>query len=662
MNKAEQQPLEKSVQNLEKESSKASGRGRALVRRKFGANENLGKLAFSRLTITIVLTNMFSLLLLLYGSLSLTQYRDGLVQSKLEGVRAQAQIIADIMAQVAIDNETCVVNEIDGLSVPNATPAGQSTIQSVRQQTSAFEIVELADIPDKTSEKLKTSTMLEQSEPENAGKNTLETVRTFNNSVPSCSLSLVPGDVKEVFNRVWDSFEGRVRVFNAPTFSERFEITDASSLLLEDVVLREDRILETQLPDLGTLDGTNWIGKAADQIERGLSYLFSSSYRTFAEKRTIEEELNLALSASPFAEEPGAALVRINENGELVASVSVPVRRVQAIYGIVTAEIGGIDDLVREARYAILPLFGFASAAAILSSLLLTAIIAQPIRQLAVAADKVREGIAAAGRARIPDFTRRRDEIGELSKSLKSMTQTIYARMEAIESFAADVSHELKNPLTSIRSATETLDIAKTPEAREKLMGVIKKDVARMDRLITDISNASRLDAELSREAREAVELPRLIQDIVRLYDDTAKEKDAPVTFSIRSKGDGYVMGSPSALGQVIRNLVDNARSFSPENGEVRVSLNFNSEDALYSIMVEDDGPGIPPDNIESIFKRFYTQRPKGAAFGNNSGLGLAISRQIVIAHGGRIWAQNREDESGGIKGAQFIVELPVIV
>lgn len=633
-----------------------AGRARALVRGKFGSQDHIGKLAFSRLTITIVLTNMFSLLLLLYGSLSLTQYRDGLVQSKLEGVRAQAQIIADIMAQVTIDDNSCAVTEIDSAQISDGTRAYNEieTGEGEREQGSGItrlpkpieriEIIELADI----------------SGPDRPAQNGQSFTGQSAAGGASCHLSLVPGDVKEVFNRVWDSFEGRVRVFNAPSFEQGPRILDASTLLLEDVVLREDRILETEIPDINTIARQKWTGKFANFLDGITSVFFFNSYRSFAEKRTIEDELNLALAASPFAEEPGAALVRINENGELVASVSVPVRRVQAIYGIVTAEIGGIDDLVSEARLAILPLFGFASAAAILSSLLLTAIIAQPIRQLAVAADKVREGIAAAGRARIPDFTRRRDEIGELSRSLKSMTQTIYERIEDIESFAADVSHELKNPLTSIRSATETLDLAKTPEAREKLMGVIKKDVARMDRLITDISNASRLDAELAREAGEAVELSRLIRDIVSLYADTAKENDAPVLFSQKLDGDGYVKGSPSALGQVVRNLVDNARSFSPDNGTVRVRLEMDHDEELYRITFDDDGPGIPPDNLESIFQRFYTQRPKGTVFGNNSGLGLAISRQIINAHGGRIWAQNILKAGGEIAGAQFTVELPM--
>ena len=609
------------------------GRGRALVYQRMAR----GRLALSRLTLIIVATNMISLLLLFYGSLSLTQYRDGLVQSKLEGVRAQAQIIADVMAQVAIDEEGCIVNSIDDAIISDETLSRSSS-------GSEFEIVSLPDLPPAIHD---------------------ETSHTPY-SVPSngCQLSLVPRDVKEVFNRVWGSFEGRVRIFNAPALSDGPVISDAGSIMLEDVMLREDRILEEALPDIDEVNGNSVGEKVGNFFDRGLSWIFANSYRAQAGERSIEDELNLALAASPFAEEPGAALVRINEDGELVASVSVPVRRVQAIYGVVTAEIGGIDDLVREARLAILPLFGFASAAAILSSLVLTAIIAQPIRQLAFAADKVREGIAAAGRARIPDFTHRRDEIGELSRSLKSMTQSIYARIEAIESFAADVSHELKNPLTSIRSATETLDIAKTPEAREKLMGVIKQDVARMDRLITDISNASRLDAELAREASDAVMLPGLIADVVSLYETTAKEGDAPVLFDRKpnalGKGDSYVLGNPSALGQVLRNLIDNARSFSPDGGSVRVKFEHESDDALYRLVIDDDGPGIPHDKLESIFDRFFTQRPKGADFGNNSGLGLAISRQIINAHGGRIWAENRTS-NGTVKGARFIVELPAV-
>ncbi|WP_425407867.1 ATP-binding protein [Hyphococcus sp.] len=562
--------------------------------------KNRTKRAGSRLTFTIVIANMIGLFILLLGSFALTQYRDGLVQAKLEGVRAQAQIIADVLAQVAIDETTC-------------------------------QPVEEADI-------------------------------AAQEETAICALSLRQRDVREVFNRVWDSFEGRVRIFNAPQTFDDPPIADARELLLEDVVLREDEIVAQTLPPLD--QNNNVIRSFEDEgLWRRVSRFFSRDFRAEARRRTLEDELNAALASSPFAEERGAASVRLDEEGELVASVSVPIRRVQAIYGIVTAESGGIDTLVEDARLSILPFFGWAVAAAILSSLLLTTMIAQPIRQLAIASDKVREGISAAGRARIPDFTYRKDEIGELSASLKSMTQAIYARMEAIESFAADVSHELKNPLTSIRSASETLQLAKTPEQQAKLLAVIQKDVARMDRLITDISNASRLDAELARETREAVGLGRLIKDIVASYGHTAGDGAASVQFE-EPMDEIYILGNPTALSQVIRNLIDNARSFSPEGGAVRLTLErAKTRHSKSRIIVEDDGPGIPPDHLESIFNRFYTKRPQGSAFGNNSGLGLAISRQIVNSHGGRIFAENRlknpEDKDGDRLGARFIVELP---
>ncbi|MGE0181334.1 MAG: ATP-binding protein [Parvularculaceae bacterium] len=549
--------------------------------------------AVSRLTLTIVLANLIGLVILLVGSLGVTQYRDGLVQAKLEGVRAQAQLFADVLAQAAVDETDCA-------------PA--------------------PDTDDQTA---------------------------------ICSHSLSENDVNEVFNRVWDSFEGRVRIFNAPSSSDDPVVTDASALLIDDVMLREDQIVVESLGPVDDARADNVFWSIARGAESFLKRFMTGGFRREAARRTIEAELNEALASSPFAEDPGATSVRFNEDGELVASVSVPIRRVQAIYGLVTAEIGGIEDLVSEARLAILPFFGLACAAAILSSLLLTAAIAQPIRQLAVAADKVREGIAAAGRARIPDFSHRKDEIGELSASLRAMTQAIYARIEAIESFAADVSHELKNPLTSIRSATETLEIANKPEAREKLMGVIKKDVARMDRLITDISNASRLDAELAREAREAVDMRKLLTDITELYKMTAKENEARVSFD-PSGSPIYLFGNATALGQVFRNLIDNARSFSPSGGEVRVFIAPPTErHRSVQVIVDDDGPGIPPDALEKVFSRFYTKRPQGSAFGNNSGLGLAISRQIVVSHGGVVWAENRSDDAGAVKGARFVVELP---
>jgi two-component system sensor histidine kinase ChvG len=219
------------------------------------------------------------------------------------------------------------------------------------------------------------------------------------------------------------------------------------------------------------------------------------------------------------------------------------------------------------------------------------------------------------------------------------------------------VAHEIRNPLTSIRSAVETLDLVKDPASRERLLAILKQDVGRLDRLITDISNASRLDAELSRDAPRALDLGRLLGDIVGLYHDTRRPDAPDVAFSGAPGEAVRVSGREGPISQVFRNLIDNASSFSPPDGVVRVSLRREGRHALVS--VEDEGPGIPADNLETIFERFYTARPKGQAFGGHSGLGLSIARQIVRAHNGRVWAENRADAQGAIVGARFVVSLP---
>ena len=289
------------------------------------------------------------------------------------------------------------------------------------------------------------------------------------------------------------------------------------------------------------------------------------------------------------------------------------------------------------------------------SSLLLTQLVAQPVLRLARAADRVR--LAGARAISLPDLARRDDELGDLTRSLESMTQALSERMDAIESFAADVAHEIKNPLTSLRSAVETLDLVTDPVARARLLKILQNDVQRLDRLVTDISNASRLDAELSRDAPKSVDLERLVADIVGLYQATAKPGDVTVRFH----GSGAVapvtvLGREGSLGQVLRNLIDNARSFSPAGGEVVVALQRAAGRVIAT--VSDSGPGIPPENLETVFERFYTSRPKGAAFGGNSGLGLSIARQIVEAHGGTLKAQNRVVD-GKLIGAVFLLMLP---
>ncbi|MBX3554519.1 MAG: sensor histidine kinase [Pseudolabrys sp.] len=358
-----------------------------------------------------------------------------------------------------------------------------------------------------------------------------------------------------------------------------------------------------------------------------------------------------------------ASMVRINDRGEVIVSVAVPVQRFRAVRGVLMLSTQGadIDDMVQAERLAIFKVFLVAAGVMFVLSLLLAGTIAGPMRRLADSAERVRRRIRS--RVEIPDFTSRRDEIGHLSGNLRAMTDALYTRIEAIESFAADVAHELKNPLTSLRSAVETLPVARTEDSRKRLLEVIQHDVKRLDRLISDISDASRLDAELQRSDAAPVDLQRLLESLVATSNEVRNTDN--VTVSLRFEGgNGFeVTGHDLRLGQVVSNLIDNARSFSPPGGAVRV-LCRRVKDAV-EIVVDDDGPGVPDDARERIFERFYTDRPH-QGFGQNSGLGLSISKQIVEAHGGRIWVENRtapaapdSDEPPRVTGARFVVSLP---
>ncbi len=356
-----------------------------------------------------------------------------------------------------------------------------------------------------------------------------------------------------------------------------------------------------------------------------------------------------------------ASVVRVGEDGGLIVSVAVPVQRYRAILGslLLSTESGDIDAIVQAERLAILRVFLVAAGVTVLLSVLLASTIAGPVRRLASAAERVRRGVKHR-RAEIPDLGSRKDEIGHLARVLSDMTNALYKRMEAIESFAADVSHELKNPLTSLRSAVETLPIA-NEEQRARLLAVIKHDVRRLDRLITDISDASRLDAELARETNDPVDMAKLLETVVSIARETRVTNKRKIQFTLEPKRWGkdafYVLGNDSRLGQVINNLIDNALSFSPPDGSVRIHA--RRDPTMIVVTVDDDGPGIRAEKIESIFERFYTDRPEGDEFGQNSGLGLAITRQIVEAHRGTIKAENRRAADGHVEGARFTVTLP---
>jgi two-component system sensor histidine kinase ChvG len=348
--------------------------------------------------------------------------------------------------------------------------------------------------------------------------------------------------------------------------------------------------------------------------------------------------------------------LRTTAAGERVVSVSLPVQHEKAVLGVLTLEAGDVDQIITAQRLAMIPFILIAVVASVFTSLLLSAMIAQPVLRLARAADRVRQARARA--ISLPDLARRDDELGDLTRSLEAMTDALSTRIDAIESFAADVAHEIRNPLTSIRSAIDTLPLVKDEAKRERLNAILQQDIQRLDRLITDISNASRLDAELSREPPRAFDLGRLLSEFVGHYNASARKGDAKVVFhEPADEGALLVSGREGPIGQVFRNLIDNARSFSPPGGKVQVRVGRMARKVVAT--VDDEGPGIPPDNLETIFERFYTSRPKGAAFGHNSGLGLSIARQIVEAHGGRIWAENRQDAEGKVLGARFAVEFP---
>jgi two-component system sensor histidine kinase ChvG len=368
-----------------------------------------------------------------------------------------------------------------------------------------------------------------------------------------------------------------------------------------------------------------------------------------------------------------ASVVRIDDRGEVIVLVAVPIQRFRTVRGalLLSTQGGDIDQTVEAERLAILKVFLVAAGIMSVLSMLLAGTIAGPVRRLADGADRVRRRVR--GRVEIPDFTQRRDEIGHLSGNLREMTAALYSRIEAIESFAADVAHELKNPLTSLRSAVETLPLAKTDSSRSRLLAVVKHDVRRLDRLISDISDASRLDAELQRQEAAPVDLHKLLSAVVTVANEIKREDGVTVTLAFEGSPRIFmVQGHDSRLSQVVNNLIDNARSFSPADGKVRVTCRRSGTVIL--ITVDDDGPGIRPEAIEKIFERFYTDRPQ-QNFGQNSGLGLSISKQIVEAHDGRLTAQNRVapvDRRGQttgnhkaveeqILGARFIVRLPAM-
>ncbi|HWA68678.1 MAG TPA: stimulus-sensing domain-containing protein [Rhizomicrobium sp.] len=427
--------------------------------------------------------------------------------------------------------------------------------------------------------------------------------------------------------------------------------SDTRNLLARNVVQTQD------LPPLDPVTRTReWFKRLYDGIMGVRPFARLQPYYEGGQDGRVYREVGAALTGETAAAE------RVDDRNRLVLSVATPIQQkpFRTIYGVLllSTEGGDIDVILRAERAQLIEVFAVAFLVMLLTSLYLAGTIAEPVKRLAAAADLVRSGIG--GRGDIPNFPERDDEIGDLADSLRAMTANLYDRIDAIESFAADVAHELKNPLTSLASAVEMFSRTKDEDSRARLLEIVRGDVKRIDRLITDISDASRLDAELSREAPQAVTLSRLLATIIEVYRMTDSARRVVYALKDDLPPGAIVRGRDERLGQVFRNLIDNAVSFSPDSGTVTVTA--GKHDLCARVTVEDEGPGIPPDNLESVFERFYTERP-GENFGRNSGLGLSIARQIIEGAGGRIYAENRAPSSGQTSGgARLIVELPLVL
>ncbi len=558
------------------------------------------RMAPARLTSRIILINILGLVILVAGILYFNQTRKGLIAAREESLMTQAHIMAAAVASAAVTD---------------------SNSDSIILDPEIFLEQQLG------------SKNLAGSEP-----------------YKDLNFPINPEQAGRVLRQLVSQTKVRARLFDR----DGQMVVDSRHFYGRGEILRFD------LPPIAN-DTPN---KLVELWTRLNTWLFAHNY-PLQKPYGLDNgkdfpEVRLALTGLPVRKKA------VNAKNEILVIVAVPIQRYKSVQGvlILSTKGGEIDKVLKKERRVVFLTFGFAALVTLLLSLSLAGHIAEPIRRLSAAAERIRRGVN--NRVEIPDFTFRRDEIGHLSGALRDMTDSLYNRIDAIEAFAADVAHEIKNPLTSLRSAVETLELAKTPEQHKRLIEVINDDVQRLDRLISDISDASRLDAELVRARSEPVNLREVIDTLVNMNQHSAQKRDVTLSFKViankprrQQKNEFMIMGHDNRIGQVVANLISNAISFAPPKTKVDVVLQRVGENVEFYI--EDEGPGVPEENQGKIFKRFYTDRPK-ANFGKNSGLGLSISKQIIEAYRGEIEVTNRSAIKSGRTGARFTVRIPAII
>jgi two-component system sensor histidine kinase ChvG len=557
---------------------------------------------FSRsLAKRIVFSNLVGLAILLGGYLYLNQYKDWLVDAKVDSLTAQGEIIAQAIAA-------------------NATSGGPRTVWDPEA------IPEIGFPP-----------------PALRG-----------DDFASLSFSIGPEKVAPVLRRMMQP-DIRARVYN----KDGRLIVDTNDFLSRRTLSPPDQDSSAEKP------------KTKNVWTRMTAYLFVPDLPVLREIDRANGNYYAPVRSAMAG--TGTPMLLLNEDGNQIVSYAAPIRRAERIHGVLllSTDPNEIEKVLNKERNALLKVAGLALITSILVSLLLAYSVAGPIHNLSEAAQAVSHDLNA--RHKLPDFATRSDEVAQLARSFKAMTASLYRRIEASEKFAADVAHELKNPLTAASSTAQSLTYARNDAERDHLVSQIRGELKRLNKLISDVSNASRLDAELALQQREPVDVGDVLDNVVATFRDIVAGSGRTIVLDVEKHGadDLMVLGQDGRLGQVATNLIDNALSFSPDSG--RVWVKAYREGNRVRFVIEDEGPGIEQSKLETVFERFYTYRPTAnTSRGGNSGLGLSISREIVLAHDGQIWAENRAAGSSGsgspsgdgtaVSGARFIVDLPAAV